>query len=89
MKIWKWIPLVIPILLVIIVLGTYVGDWESSTDGTGIDDFYNNDARFASLPTALIVPDTNPYYTLNLIAVSQNNTWLELLFSNKSFSSIF
>jgi len=64
MKIWKWIPLVIPILLVIIVLGTYVGDWESSTNGTGIDDFYNNDARFVSLPTALIVPDTNPYYAL-------------------------
>ena len=64
MKIVKWIPLVIPILLVIIVLGTYFADWDSDTVGTDIKDFYSGDAQFAALPKGLVVPDSNPYYAL-------------------------
>jgi len=61
---WKYLVIILSIALVLLVLATYVGDWRATEGKATIDDFYNNDARFVSLPTALIVPDTNPYYAL-------------------------
>ena len=64
MKNWKLLAIIIAIALVLLVLATYVEDWGTNERDATIDDFFNTDARFAPLPTALIVPDTNPYYTL-------------------------